>query len=352
MLIRLSSLTNVILQRLSQTISSLVSFINSFRFVLACITTVIFFYLHFQYLFVGSDFLIFQAKAQDFITLVLSVILGALPFLVLGVGVSALVATYVDEKLLLRWLPKNRFGSHIAISLLGMLMPVCECGNIPLARRLMLKGFSASQAITFLLAAPIINIVTIWSTFEAFRTEPVILIGRVVAGFIIANFIGILLSYKPDQTDLLSAGLMMEMRSRGGTTQKKIDVLIDTFQREFWLVFRMLVLGAVIAGLIQTIIPRDSIIAIANSQVLSILIMMFLGVVISMCSSVDAFFALSLSSIFNSGAITAFLVFGPMIDVKILSMLKGSFKVKTLVIITFFAAIGSFITGLIINLLI
>ncbi len=331
---------------------AVLSFVNSFKFVLAGIVTVGFIYFHFQYLFSAPEFEIWQYRIQDFITLVLSVILGALTFLVLGVGVSALVATFIDEKLLLKLLPKNRFGSHIVISLLGMLMPVCECGNIPLARRLMLKGFSASQAITFLLAAPIINVVTIWSTFEAFRTDPIILVGRVIAGFVIANFIGILLSYKPDQTDLLSSSLMMEMRSRGAVVQKKFDVFIDTFQREFWLVFRMLVLGAVIAALIQTLIPRDSIIDIANNQVISILVMMLLGLVISMCSSVDAFFALSLSSIFNVGAITAFLVFGPMIDLKILSMLKGSFKVKTLVIITFFVMMGSFITGLIVNLLV
>lgn len=335
----------------TEAIKRLISFFSSFKFILVALVSIGFIYFHFRYLFSGPEFLVFQAKAQDFITLVLSVILGALPFLVLGVAVSALVATFIDEKTLLKLLPKNRFGSHIVISLLGMLMPVCECGNIPLARRLMLKGFSASQAITFLLAAPIINIVTIWSTFEAFRGEPIILISRVVAGFVIANFIGILLSYKPDQTDLLSSGFMMEMRSRNLVSQKKVDILIDTFQREFWLVFRMLVLGAVVAGLIQTIIPRDYLIGIANSQVLSILIMMLLGLIISMCSSVDAFFALSLSSIFNTGAIAAFLTFGPMIDLKILSMLKGSFKLKTLVIITFFVTMGSFITGLIINLI-
>lgn len=351
MLSQLRLTTIAILEYLVRALGSLIAFISSLKFVLAVLVSVAFIYFHFRYLFAGADFLILQAKAQDFVTLVLSVILGALPFLVLGVSVSALVATYINEKTLLKLLPKNRFGSHIVISLLGMLMPVCECGNIPLARRLMLKGFSASQAITFLLAAPIINVVTIWSTFEAFRTEPAILVSRVVAGFIIANFIGILLSYKPDQTDLLSGEFMVEMRSRGGVTQKKVDILIDTFQREFWLVFRMLVLGAVVAGLIQTLIPRDFIIGIANSQVLSILVMMILGLIISMCSSVDAFFALSLSSIFNTGAIAAFLIFGPMIDVKILSMLKGSFKLKTLAIITFFVTMGSFITGLIINLL-
>lgn len=332
--------------------TTVIDFISSLKFILVVIVSFVFIYFHFYNSFSPTELVIWQAKAQDFITLVLSVILGALPFLVLGVTVSSLVATFINEKALLRILPKNRFGSHIAISLLGMLMPVCECGNIPLARRLMLKGFSASQAITFLLAAPIINVVTIWSTFEAFRGEPLVLISRIVAGFVIANFIGILLSYKSDQTDLLSAGLVTEMRSRFASSQKRIDVFIDTFQREFWLVFRMLVLGAVIAGLIQTLIPRDFIIDIANSQVLSILVMMLLGLIISMCSSVDAFFALSLSSIFNTGAIAAFLVFGPMIDVKILSMLKGSFKLKTLVIITFFVTLGSFITGLIVNLLI
>lgn len=285
-----------------------------------------------------------------FFTLGLSIIVAALPFLLLGVVLSALVSVFIDEQVLLKYLPRNRWLSHILISLLGMLLPVCECGNIPLARRLMLKGFSASQALTFLLAAPIINVVTIWSTWEAFRGDPIVLIARIAGAFIIANFIGILFSYHPNQSELLSQGFQAMFRSRHTPSLPKYKLFLNTVQQEFWLVFRMLVLGAAIAAAIRVFVPDQVIVGLANNPITSILVMMLLGLVISICSSVDAFFALSLASIFNLGAITSFLVFGPMIDLKILSMLKASFSGKTLAMLTMLVALMAFITGLIVNI--
>lgn len=289
---------------------------------------------------------------HQFFTLAMSIIIAAVPFLLLGVTLSALVAVFVDEQRLLRWLPKNRWGSHFVISLLGMFLPVCECGNIPLARRLMIKGFSASQAVTFLLAAPIINVVTIWSTWEAFRGDPIVLVSRLVAALVIANFVGILFSLRANQNDFLSDELQAMFVSSRSISLPKLKLFLDTFQQEFWQVFRMLVLGASIAAAIRVFVPDQVLLGLAGNPVVSILVMMLLGLLISICSSVDAFFALSFAGTFNLGAISAFLIFGPMIDVKILSMLKASFRTSTLVLLVTIVGLLAFISGLIVNLLI
>src|ERR1700689_2923562 len=139
------------------------------------------------------------AVFQNFITLFLGIIIESLPFVVLGVIVSVLVALFVSEDIILKFLPKNRFASHAFFALIGIFIPVCQCGNIPVARRFVMKGFTSSQAITFLLAAPIVNPITFLTTYFAFSTNLSVVIIRLTAAFLIATVIGISMSYKKDQ---------------------------------------------------------------------------------------------------------------------------------------------------------
>lgn len=328
--------------------------LTSSRFWISVVVVVVFVFYHFRlgdYFQFDTQGVLLAQRAQDFLTLTLAVILGALPFLVLGVVVSTLVSVYVDERTFLKLLPKNRILSHVAISGLGMFLPVCECGNIPLARRLVMKGFSVSQAMTFLLAAPVINIVTIVSTAQAFQLTPVVVISRVVATFIIANVVGVVLSYAPNQNEFFSEGFIREMGRREVNTLPRWQFALGTFRQEFMSVFKMLVVGAMIAALIRTFIPQDVIVGFAVNPVLAILAMMFLAFVIAICSSIDAFFALSLANIFPVGAIVSFLTLGPMLDVKIVSMLKASFSTKLLIIVSILVILGSFVAGSIISLI-
>src|SRR5579872_3964957 len=117
---------------------------------------------------------------QNFITLFLAIVIESLPFVVLGVIVSVLVALFISEDFILKILPKNRFASHICFALIGIFIPVCQCGNIPAARRFVMKGFSPSQAMTFLLASPVVNPITFLTTYFAFSTHPSVAIVRVV----------------------------------------------------------------------------------------------------------------------------------------------------------------------------
>ncbi|MEO1127759.1 MAG: permease, partial [Cyanobacteria bacterium J06639_16] len=136
-------------------------------------------------------------------TLFLSLLVEAMPFLLLGVTFSSVLLLFVDERKLVAAMPRNPLGGALAGSLVGFLFPVCECGNVPVARRLMTQGAPASVAIGFLLAAPTINPIVIWATWTAFRDQPEIVVLRVVLSLLVATIIGWVFSAQPDMRPLL-----------------------------------------------------------------------------------------------------------------------------------------------------
>ncbi len=313
-------------------------------------------------------------KLQDFITLILSIVVEAFPFVILGVVISVLVGIGFFETVvkvikknknllfpfyliivLLNRIDElakgNRVYEHFKVSIMGIFLPVCECGNIPVARRLLLNGYSVSQSITFLLAAPILNPVTFLTTAEAFSFDRSVVIIRMLSGFIIANFVGIVLSYKKNQNELLTDSFYHEVCEvhEHHHHKNKVDEALEIFQHEFIDIIKALCIGAVLAATFQTFIPRDIITSIGQNPILSIVAMILLALFISICSNVDAFFALSYANSFTIGSILSFLVFGPMIDIKILTMMKTTYKLKLLVIVTTFVTLLSFLVGLIVN---
>ncbi len=144
-------------------------------------------------------------RVQDTLTLAISVIIESVPFVFLGILLSAAVQVWLPQGILARHLPRHPVMRRAAISLLGMFFPVCECGNVPLARGFMVGGFTVSESITFLLAAPILNPITIITTHQAFGWDGHILIARLLGGFLIANVVGWLFSKHPAPEKLPSA---------------------------------------------------------------------------------------------------------------------------------------------------
>jgi hypothetical protein len=291
---------------------------------------------------------------QDFITLFLGLVVEAFPFVILGVLISTLIGIYLKEEFILRYLPKNQFVSNFLLSISGILLPVCECGNVPVARRLLSKGFSVAQTTTFLLAAPIVNPITFYATIAAFSFDPFIAFTRILAAIVIANFVGFIIGLHKQQENLLTKEFYdLHCRHDGHDhARDKVNNAINIFQQEFVEVTRMLIIGALIATASQVLIPRELIVEIGANPVLSVAAMMLLAFVISICANVDAFFALSYANSFSLGSLLSFLVFGPMIDIKMLTMLKTTFTVKYLVIVTALVGFASFILGLGVNYLI
>lgn len=287
---------------------------------------------------------------QDFVTLSISVIVESLPFVFLGIVLSVAVQVWLPQGLLFRLLPRSPGPRRAVLSLLGVLFPVCECGNVPLARGLVVRGVAVPEAMTFLLAAPILNPVTIITTYQAFGWSDGILVWRVVGGFVIANFVGWLFSRHPEPQQLLTQKFLdacaVESNARRGDTRRALGL----FTAETSAMLPALFVGAAVAGFIQVAVSRNLLVTLGNHPVWSVASLMGLAFVIAICSNVDAFFILSLGSAFLPGAIVAFLVFGPMIDIKMLAMLRTTFTARTLVLLTSVVALLTAVLGLGVNL--
>jgi len=290
-------------------------------------------------------------QLQDLLTLAISVIVESMPFVILGIVLSIVVQEWVPDSWIMRVLPRNPFLRRAAISFLGVFLPVCECGNVPLARGLIVKGFTVSESMTFLVAAPIINPITIATTHAAFGWDSGILVARVIGGFAIANLIGWLYSRHHDQDSLLTERFAAECRvpqhhEHGGARLQKS---LELFVREAGVIMPALFIGSLVAGAIQVLVPRDVLVSLGSNPLWSVLAMIVLAFVISVCSNVDAFFILPFASTFLPGSIVTFLLFGPIIDIKMLALLRTTFTTRVLVQLTLVVGLSSALIGLVVN---
>ncbi len=323
-------------------------------------------------------------------TLFLSLLVEAFPFLLLGVLLSSSLLLLIDEGKLIKTLPKNPFLGALAGSCVGFLFPVCECGNVPVARRLLMQGLPTSAAIGFLLAAPTINPIVVWSTWVAFRGQPEIVVFRVVFSLAIAVTMGCIFSvqkdprpflqpflaqrvtrlrYQPQKQNFSSQGrsndsplllqsgtflldkpgkpLSMEGMAASTLTlsttdsrvwTQRLKLVIENVVQELRELGGMLILGSAIAAGLQVFVPREIILNLGQGTISSIIAMMVLAAVVSICSTVDSFFALSFASTFTTSSLLAFLVFGPMIDIKAIGLMLSIFKPRMLIYL--FALVG------------
>ena len=293
-------------------------------------------------------------RLQDGLTLSISVLIESLPFVVLGVLLSIVVQVWVPPGAIERWMPRAAWARRAVLSLLGMLIPVCECGNVPFARGLMMRGFGVSETMTFLIAAPIVNPIVIITTHQAFGFDDGILIARLLGGYAVANLIGWLYSRHPDPDALLtdrfrdSCAVSLEAgHDRAGRGQRSLA----QFVVELRAVMPALVIGSALAGAVQVLVPRDALLAIGSNPALSIIAMIALAMIVSICSNVDAFFALSFASTFTPGSIVAFLLVGPLVDVKMLALLRTTFRTRVLAGVVVIVVLFAIAVGSVVNLL-
>jgi uncharacterized membrane protein YraQ (UPF0718 family) len=262
--------------------------------------------------------LISGPRLQTWITVFVSVMMQAAPFLVFGVVLSAVIAVYVPRSFWARALPSHPALAVPAAGLAGVVLPGCECGSVPIAGSLIRRGVTPAAALAFLLAAPAINPIVLTATAIAFPKNPAMVVGRGLASLVVAVAIGwlwlrlgraewIKLPHRPDLDD----------ESRG---------------RAFWAACRhdvmhaggFLVLGAAAAATINVVVPGSWLQGVAGAPVLSVLALAVLAVLLSICSEADAFVAASLSQ-FSLTSRLVFLVVGPMVDLKLISMQIGTF---------------------------
>ena len=269
-------------------------------------------------------------RAGGFVAVFLGIFLEAFPFLLLGVVVSAALEALVSPDRLQRLLPRGRLGGALAGSLLGLMVPACECGVVPIGRRLLLKGGPLSLSLAFILAGAAVNPVVIAATWVAFDGDPLIVFGRVGLSILVAVVVALVGSFYTGRP--LAAGGEPSSSPPGAGRSTLADRCAHAID-ELFEVGRYLVLGAALAAAVQTLVPRSTLLGLAQEPVASVAVMMALAALLSICSTVDAFVALAFAPAFGPGALLAFLVFGPMVDAKNALLFGGLFR-RRLVVVT------------------
>jgi len=290
----------------------------------------------------------FSFNLSDFVFVWWGLLYEAFPFVALGALLSGVVERCLSRETVARFFPRNHWLGILASGCLGLIFPMCECGVVPVVRRLMRKGVPVSAGITYLLASPIVNPLVIVSTTVAFGGRAGWLIAglRAACGFVVAAIVGLVVwKFVGERSVLLSkhadADDAGHTREHGGSVIR--DVLA-TAAMDFLQIGAMLVFGAGIAALINSGFSRAAMEPFASNPWTAVTGMMGLAVALNLCSEADAFVAASFYA-FPLAAKLAFLVLGPMLDVKLLVMYSAVFRPRAIVAISGLVALLVLLIG-------
>lgn len=292
----------------------------------------------------------------DFLIRFSSVLWEALPFIILGAIVAGFLEEFLPQDFITKLLPKSVIPAVMIGAVLGLLFPMCECGIIVVMRRLLRKGLPLSCCIAYMLAGPIINLVVIFSTWVAFRDHkingqsigPEMVALRVGFAFVIAVITGFVvhLQYRKYGNDLLKplaippaapepvpAPAPDAPPPRKPKLFERLSNVSSTALHDFVDITMFLILGAVLAAVARSNIKEDDIQMLSRDQpFLAIPAMMFLAIVMCLCSEADAFVAASFTKMHLSAKV-AFLVLGPMLDIKLILMFTRVFRPRLIITI-------------------
>ena len=280
-------------------------------------------------------------RLHTFTTIFLGIFIEAAPFLLAGTLASGFVEVFVRPEALARLIPRHRVLGALAGAALGIVLPVCECGIVVVVRRLLAKGLPLRVGVAFLLAAPVVNPIVFASTLTAFGAGRMLL-ARFVLSFAFATLIALLFgTARPDQVLREKPGHghdhhhghnhhhdhhLHEAAPTNEPLARRVGTAIGAAADDLFDVGRYLVAGSLLAAGLQTLVPQEAILGVGSGAVSSVLVLSVLAFVISVCSTVDAFVALSFVGTFTPASILAFLVFGPMVDIKSALMFASIFR--------------------------
>lgn len=292
-------------------------------------------------------------KLNVFATVFLGIFVEAVPYLLLGTFASGLVEVFMDRDAMSRWVSNRPGAAAISGAFMGMVFPVCECGVVPLTRRLFKKGLPLSAGISFLLAAPVLNPIVIISTASAFGWGEMLL-WRFVISLVIAITVGLVFSAQGEAAEVLRPVMAGDDHDHihaeaGDSVREKIRKALLITVDEFFDMGRYLVLGSMLAAGLQTFVSQSALLAVGSGPVLSVLVMLLLAVILSICSTVDSFVALGFTGAFSFGSVLSFLVFGPMVDIKSVMMYLQVFKRRAVFYIVGIPFLMSLAAGLVFN---
>ncbi len=298
------------------------------------------------------------SRLDDILRAFLSILFEGAPYIMVGTVLSGLIDAFLPAKFLERALPKNKILATFAAGFLGLIFPVCECAVVPVVRRLVQKGLPISCAMTYLLSAPIINPIVIASTLTAFKEfqyihgigdigNATMTLGRISLGYFIAVMVGLfLLRKKP--ADILLPSVADSIIKPGAEGQPvvlafdaKLVHAMRTAMRDFLDTAMYFTVGILITSVFNTQVNQGWITAVAGNDYFAVPSMMGLAFALALCSTSDAFIAAPMTS-FSYAAKLAFLVLGPMLDVKLIFMYSSVFRRKFVIslALTLFVLVG------------
>jgi uncharacterized membrane protein YraQ (UPF0718 family) len=294
-------------------------------------------------------------KVKDFIIIFTGILYEAMPFIVLGAVIAGILEEMVPQRLVAKIIPRSRVLAILIGGLLGLAFPMCECGIIPVMRRLIRKGVPLSCCTAYLLAGPIINVVVMLSTWTAFsgmeavtvRGLPAYQMGsfwmttlRVGLGYLVAVGTSLIVEWQyrkygnalltplatpPAKLDLAADEDNEPVGPRKSFIQR-LGTISETALHDFVDITVFLILGALVAAFVRQLLSQDEIATLSAGQpVLAIILMMGLAVLLCLCSEADAFVAASFSTV-RPAAKLAFLTLGPMLDFKLYAMYTRVFR--------------------------
>ena len=313
---------------------------------------------------------------SDFALNFLSLFLEGAPYILLGTMISGFIDVYMPSSLMDKLLPKNTFLAIFSCGLMGLILPVCECAVVPVIRRLLGKGLPISCAFTYMLAAPIVNPITIWSTWHAFSDQDQwwVVVSRIGMGYGVAVLVGIILLVIPMEK-VLRDSILRTLRSRSDIEKKdkakakareeqghahhddegccdhdhdhdydiggsRVVMAIRSGVQDCVDVAVYFSIGVCLTAMfnIWYVLNQEVTTQYLNSVWMETGGMMVLAFVLSVCSTSDAFMAATLRGV-GIGSKMAFMVLGPMLDVKLLFLYQTVMRKKFL----FYLAIGLFV---------
>lgn len=316
--------------------------------------------------------IIVESSIQDFILTFTSILYEALPFIVLGAVIAGFLEELVPQQFIAKVIPRNPFLAIALSGLLGLVFPMCECGIIPVMRRLLRKGLPLSCCVAYILGGPIINVVVMLSTFYAFRYYPPEAMGgawmvllRAGVGYLVACGTATIVerAYRIHGNNLLaplavpapaSAAVSAtdEDESTNGNKAsplQRVNNISETALHDFVDITVFLILGALLAAFMRQLLSNYAYESqLRNNPPLAIGFMMGLAIVLCLCSEADAFVAANIASV-PPAAKLAFLVLGPMLDFKLYMMYTRVFRPRLIWTIISSVVIQVFIYTMIVN---
>ena len=272
---------------------------------------------------------------NDFTLILLSLLLETLPFVVLASLLSGFIESFLPSGFLSRLVGKSHVLSVLLGSCVGLFIPMCECGSVVVARRLIKKGMPASGALSYMLAGPIVSPITILSTYTAYYYYPSMAFYRVFTGALIAILTAIAVNHATNGNPLRKSTFYLEVVSVGKVSvRQRLQHSVVHALDDFMSLYPLLLLGLTLTALFKVLVPVDLLLLLRENAYAGIFLAPILAISLSLCAEADAFVASSLNSVLSFSSQLAFLVIGPMLDIKLFLLYRQTFNAKALFILT------------------